>query len=227
MDISFRDYYYEDMKKAALFVGIVLVLGLISFLPVWNWVYGIFEDRGRQGNFSQLNVKSIRGDYDVYVDGDLVGKVNDKEENNFTKIKPGRHVVKLIRKSEVQDFFYTLERPVEFLPSTQVDINWESGPTLESSSGTVKYFSQIIKPTGSEVYLLTFPQSADLEFDSKKSDQNVFEILDSKQHTIKVSNGNGFETQRINVNLSDESTKKVLINLKLVIEVYLYKQPFK
>jgi hypothetical protein len=215
------------MKKAALFIVIVVVLGLVSFLPVWSWIYSGFEDRGRQGNFSQLSVTSVNGDYTVYVDNELVGKVADKKQNDFSKISPGRHTVKLVRDSGVQGFFYALERPLEFLPSSQVDISWEAGPTLESSAGTVKYFTSIVKPDGAEVYVLTFPQSATVEFDSKKSEANVFEIQDTKTHTIKVSNGSGFAAQTVDINLTDDGSKKLLTNLKLVVEVYLYKQPFK
>jgi hypothetical protein len=215
------------MKKAALFICIVVVLGLVSFLPVWNWIYGVFEDRGRQGNVSQLSVKSLRGDYEVYIDGESIGKVLDKQQNEFPKIKPGRHTIKLVRQAQNPDFYYVLERPVDFLPSSQVEITWEAGPTLESSTGTVKYFTSIVKPEGAEVYILTFPQSAAVEFDNRRSEANTFEILDTNNHTLKVSNGSGFTTQTMDINLTDEGSKKVLTNLKLVIEVYLYKQPFK
>lgn len=215
------------MKKAALFILLVVVLGLLSFLPIWNWIYGIFEDKGREGNISQLSVKSLRGEYNIYLDGSLLGKIDNQQQNEFVRITPGRHTVRLERISDVVDFYYVLERPVDFLPSTQVEIEWEAGPTLESSSGTIKYFTEIIKPEGAEVYVLTFPQSATVEFDSKKTDAHTFEVLDTNTHTLKVSNGSGFASQSIDVNMKDDSSTKVLTNLKLVIEVYLYKQPFK
>jgi hypothetical protein len=215
------------MKKAALFLAMVVLLGLVAFLPAWNWFYSAFEDRGRQGNFSQLSFTSTTGEYEIYIDGQSQGTVSNKEQKDFAKIKPGSHVVKITRKSDIADFYYVLERPIEFLPSSLVEIVWEAGPTLESSSGTVKYFTQAVKPNGSEVYVLTIPQSATVEFDSRKSDSNVFEILDTKTHTLKIENGTGFESQTIQVNMNDEATKSVLSDLRLVIEVYLYKQPFK
>ncbi len=215
------------MRRAALFVVILILLVAGAFFPGWNWVYGVLTPKGRPGNFSQLNFKSTNGAYDIYIDGEKKASAKDKEEQIVPQIKPGFHSVKLVRSSRTPGFFYTLERSIEFIPAAQVEIKWEAGPTLESSSGTVKYFSQINKSGGSDVYILPFPKNATVEFDSRRGDANVFEVLDTATHTIKVSNGSGFETQTVQVNLIDETTNHVLTNLKLVVEVYLYKQPFK
>lgn len=174
-----------------------------------------------------MSFKSIDGQYDIFIDGEKKGVVEAGAQEDFVQISPGKHVIKVVRQTSSPDFYYTLERNIEFLPSAQVEITWEAGPTLESSAGIIKYFTEISKHNGANVYIQTFPQNATVEFDSRKSEGNTFEIFDTATHTIKITNGDGFDTQSLSVNLTDVSTQKVLSNLQLVIEVYLYKQPFK
>lgn len=215
------------MKKVAFFVGFTLVLLALAFLPVWDKIYSAFEPKGRQGGTSELSFQSIAGNYSVFLDNKLLGEVEDGKSKDFVKVEPGRHLVKIVRKSDVTNFYHVLERNLDFLPATSVEIAWEAGPTLESSSGTIKYFTQIVNPKGAELYILTFPNDSEVEFDSRKSEGNLFEINDTATHSVKVSNGEGFESKETSVNLTDENTKKILTDLRLVLEVYLYKQPFK
>lgn len=214
------------MKKAALLLSICLILVFFTLTPVWRYIYKAFEVKGLQGNYSQLQFESLRGVYEISIDDEVKGEVSDKQKKEFPQIKPGMRKIKIVRKSDVPDFFYTMERTFEFIPSSQLEISWDAGPTLESSSGSIKYFTQIVKPTGSEVFIRTFPNNATVEFDSKKSNENVYEVFDTATHYVRVSNGDGFEDYFTKINLTNEGTNKVLTNLKLVIEVYLYKEPF-
>jgi hypothetical protein len=213
------------MKKAALVFVICIVLIALAFLPVWDWIYSLLRTPNRDGSFSQLHFKSLAGDYDIYIDGEKLGTVKSGEIGDFTKIALGNRNVKIIRSSSNPDFYYILERNLVFIASAQVEIEWEAGPTLESSSGVVKYFTEVSKPEGAELYVLPFPNNATVEFDMKRSENNSFEILDVNPHSIKVSLDKGFESQTLSVNMTDTNNQKVLRNLKLVIEVYLYKVP--
>jgi hypothetical protein len=215
------------MKKAALIILTFIVLLGISFLPFWSKIYKIFNRKVSQTNFSQLSVRSLSGDYEIYVDDKKVGDVKDKEQKSFVQIESGVRKVRLVRPSPVKDFFYTLERNIEFLQSSQVEIEWESGPTLESSSGTIKYFSKIVKSDGAQVYVLPFPNNSEVFFDNRQSVGNAFDVFDTASHTIRISNGEGFEPKIMEINLTDQNTKKVLKDIKLVVEVYIYKVPFK
>jgi hypothetical protein len=214
------------MKKAALFLGICAILVLLAFTPFWGYIYQFFQAKGLQGNYSQLHFQSSKGDYQVFIDNELKGEVADKQKKDIPQVKPGSRTIKIVRKSELSDFFYVLEKTIEFIPSSQVEIEWEAGPTLESSTGTIKYFNEIIKPDGAEVYIRPFPNNAIVQFDSKTTEGNTFDVFDTKNHTIKVSMDEDSESITSKINVTDESTNKVLKNLKLVIEVYLYKMPF-
>ncbi|MFW5720646.1 MAG: hypothetical protein ACOCXT_06500 [Candidatus Dojkabacteria bacterium] len=214
------------MKKYIFSVLVIVVLTAFAFTPAWENIYGYFGRQERTGSTSLLSVESLAGEYRVFIDGEERGEVADKGRTEIVKITPGKREVRLERNYPDQDFFYTLTRQVEFLPSSEVQIVWEAGPTLESSNGNIKYFTRIHKPRGAEIYIIPFPQTAKVEFDSRHSEKNLFEIFDTNLHTIRITNGEGFEPQSVQVNLQDGQNGKLLTNLKLVVEVYLYKYPF-
>jgi hypothetical protein len=214
------------MKKTALFLTTYVFLTLLAVSPIWDRVYKSYSTQKYTGTYSQLLVKSLRGDYEIYVDNVLKGEVKSKESKELAQIQPGDRLLKLVRKSDINGFFYTLEKIINFMPSSQVEVEWESGPNLESSSGVIKYFKEIIKPDGVQVYILPFPVNASILLDEKKVSGNTFDIYDTLDHSVKISNGDGFENKIISFNLSNQMTMKTLTNLRLNIEVYLYKQPF-
>lgn len=213
------------MKRVIFYIVVVIVAVAIGLSPAGKWFYSYFGGESRSG-VSQLSVKSARGDYTVFIDGNSVGKVEDGKTQLFAKINPGNRDVKLVRDTDVTGFYFDFSRKIEFTPSSQVEIEWDAGPTLESSSGTVKYFTEIEKPEGSEVLVEAFPADAKILLDGKESENDVFEILDGTIHTLRVSNGEGYESKDIDIAIRDEQTNKVLTNLRLIVEVYLYKQPF-
>lgn len=214
------------MKKAALVFGIIAIVLGFTFTPIGTYFYKFLRVQGKQGNYSQFNFKSIRGTYEIFIDNTLKETVEEGKSKEIILIEPGIRQVKVVRKSEIKDFFHQFERNISFLPNAAVEMEWDAGPTLESSSGVLKYFTKIVKQNGSEVFVSTFPDNAKVEFDSRRNNNNVFEVLDTATHTIRVSGNEGFDSKFVELNLTNESTKRVLTNLKLIIEVFLYKQPF-
>lgn len=214
------------MKKTAFILSVLLVLIVLAISPAWPLVYNKLLVHGASDAYSQLLFESLNGEYSIHIDREFKTDVKEHERKEIFQIQPGKHLVQIKRKSEVENFYYVLERTLEFYPSSQVEIVWEAGPTLESSSGNIKYFVGIVKPGASEVYVQTSPSEARVEFDSKYSSGKLFEVTDIRTHTLRVSNGKGFEEYVTKVNLRNESNKKVLENLRLIIEVYLYKSPF-
>lgn len=214
------------MRKIAIFIFLAAILSLLSFTSYGDSVYQFLGNRYGNSNYSQLKFTSLKGEYKIFLNEKQLGVIKDGETNDFLKIRPGLNEVKIERVSEPKDFYFTLVRQLKFIPAAEVEIIWEAGPTLESSSGTIKYFTQIAKNDGAEVYVSPFPNNAEVEFDGRKSEANTFSVGDTRDHTISVSYGEGFEQQNIKVNLTNEFTKKVLTNLRLVVEATLYKEPF-
>lgn len=217
------------MRKLFSALLIVIVLISIAFLGFWNNLYSRFDDiPDNNSQNSSLLVRSIAGVYDVYFDGKKIGEVNEGEEKEFYKLNSGNRSVKLVRKTDATEFFFVLERTLFFRPASKVVIEWEAGPSLESSEGVIRYFTDVYSPDGAIVAVQPFPSIANVTFDGRSEADNVFEVRDVANHIIKVSNGDGFKIQNnITLTLEDPSNEdSVLKNVKLVIEVYLYKYPF-
>lgn len=213
------------MKKV-LFLILAVVLVFVLSLPFfWQQIYNLFPNEGN-GDTSQLLFKSADGSYTIYIENREVGKVKSKEEKLFPKLESGRKELKIVRDTEFADSYFTLTRTIDFMPATQIEIEWNSGPTLESSEGTIKYFSKINKPSGAEVLIEPFPTDSKVEFNSISEPGNKLSVTSSDTYKVKVSNRDGFSTKEFDLRLVDDITNSVPKNIRLVVEVYLYKKPF-
>lgn len=215
-------------KQIIIYLVILLIPLIVLMIPsVTNTLYQNFagKEKHRDGA-SQLSFRSNGGDYDIILDGEKIDEVLDNSEKLITGIPSGVHELTISRKSDIEKYYYEHKRNIDFLPSAEVKIEWESGPTLESSSGIIRYYTNIIKDDGAQVYILPFPIDSKVEFNGAVAEDNVFDVNDTNNYQIGISNGQGFDKRELQVNLSDGDSGQVLTNLRLLVEVYLYKQPF-
>lgn len=212
------------MKNIFIVITAIVIFVILSSPSFWNWIYqnGRIEKKG----FSQLKFSSIAGDYEIFIDDKLLGDVRDKEEKLFVRIEQGERVLKIVRKSDIKNFYYTLIRQINFMPSAQVELKWEAGPTLESSNGILKYFVNVVNPNGAELLIEPFPADSIIKINTEKIDKKLIEVRDTNQMIINVSHGEKFIPQEFVILLRDENTNTVPKNVRLIVEVYLYKKPF-
>lgn len=211
------------MKKALIVIfAIILTVALLS-PAFWDLVSP--SNAEDEKGFGQLKVQSFAGEYEVYVDKNLIGSVEDKGEKVFTRISSGKREVAIVRKSSVDNFYFKLIREIDFLPSTQVELNWEAGPSMESSSGILKYFTRVINPGGSELLVIPFPADSEILINSSKPERNLIDITDIGERKVLVKNSEQFIPNEFTVFLKDESNNTVPKNIRLIVEVYLYKKP--
>lgn len=211
------------MKKALIVISaIILTVALLS--PAFWDLVSPNNDEDEKG-FGQLKVQSLAGEYEVYVDKNLIGSVEDKGEKVFTRISAGKREVEIVRKSSVDNFYFKLIRQIDFLPSTQVELNWEAGPSMESSSGILKYFTRVTNPGGSELLVIPFPADSEILINSSKPERNLIDITDIGERKVLVKNSEQFIPNEFTVFLKDESNNTVPKNIRLIVEVYLYKKP--
>lgn len=216
-----------NIKNLLAFVFLVLVIVLIGFPNVSNFLYkDVLGLGGSKETTSQLNFKSINGEYKIYINDTEIGEVQDGLQNIFPLIEPGENTLKVVRQSDVEDFFYVLERRINFISGSEVKVEWEAGPSLSSSSGVIQYYKEINSNDGTRVLVSPFPKDSKVEFNSRTAQDNLVLVTSIEDQNIKVSNDNGFENKELTVNLQDGDSEQVLNNLQLVIEVFLYRQPF-
>jgi hypothetical protein len=211
--------------KNFFFIAIVVVLIIVlTGSGFWNWVYSIFKVNERSGT-SLLHMKSLSGVYQIYIDGNKVGEVGNQEDKTFSQIAPGSRDVKIVRENN-EDLYFVLNRSISFLSSAQVELEWEAGPTLESSEGLLKYFSPIPKPGGAEIQVIAFPSNSDIAFNEQVLPNNTASVTTVQDYKIKVKNTDGFTPKEFDIKLRDDNSGNVPKDVRLVAEVYLYKKPF-
>lgn len=211
------------MKKL-LFIFLIASLLILLFVPsVWNWFAGFWP--GANEGTSQLLVKSIAGDYTVYVDNKKVGEVTNDDSKLFPKLSAGEKTIKLVRNSKTSDLYFTLEKKLNFLSASQVEITWSAGPTLESSEGVIKSFDQISRNNGAELNIVTYPTSATVTMNDSPIEKNSI-ITTTDTLKLKVSDDDKtYDPKDLEIRLVDGTTKTVPNNIRLNLEFYLYKRP--
>lgn len=207
------------MRRVIIIIVTISLIVLLSLPPVWQYIYDLFPSTPTET--AQLNFKSLFGQYNVFIDGKKIGEVKDKESQVFTKIESGERIVRVSRSSDISGFYYVLEKTINFLPNTQVDIEWESGPTIEASNGIIRYFTQINNDSGTELSIIPFPSNAKVEINSTSVENNRILITKTDGVKVIVSSGDIYEIKEFEVKYS--SVRK---NVRNTVEVYLYKKPF-
>jgi hypothetical protein len=205
------------MKKFIFYIVAVILIILLSLPWTWQSIYRTF---GNSSANAQLHVRSLFGDYEVYIDNNLIGQVKDKEIKLFPQIQSGKREIKLVRIAEENDFFHIFTREIDFLPNSRVTIEWESGPTLESSNGMLRYFSPSRSPDGTQIVVIPFPPNAKVYFDGTESAFRQIIVSETKSINIKVESDEIYESQDIEIELST-----IEKNIKHTVEIYLYRKP--
>lgn len=92
------------MKKTALVLCAFIVFTFLALSQMWSKVYSIFNYVESKGSLSQLKLTSVKGSYEVFIDGNLLGNVKEGQDKEFPQIPEGTRKVKIQRISEVKNF---------------------------------------------------------------------------------------------------------------------------
>ncbi len=206
------------MRKLISYIVAFVIIIVFSLPQTWNVIYSYLPTNTQ---VSQLNFKSLFGDYSISIDGIETGIVNDKQSRIFTKIHSGERLVKIRRISEINDFYYLFEKKINFYSGTEVDIEWESGPSIDSSNGIIKYFREAKNSQGTELNFITFPSNSTVEINDNVNELKKLQLNDSQTYKVKVKNNESYETRDFQIKLNTAQK-----NLSHTIEIYLYRKPF-
>lgn len=211
-------------NRIILYIFIIVISIAIGLSPVTKWVYDYFNPANRSG-LSRLIFSTTEGEYKIYLNNTVLGETTNTEKTKiFNTINPGQNTLKIERKSD-NNFYFTFIKEITFLPATEVSISWVSGPTLESSSGVIKYFVLNQEDTAT-VEFITFPSNSMIVNDEKQLPEKTIKVSDGNKRVYTISNGQGFETKEVEISLTTDESNKTIKEFKLIVEVYLYKQPF-
>ncbi|MCX8035021.1 MAG: hypothetical protein N3A71_01910 [Candidatus Dojkabacteria bacterium] len=201
--------------KNLIYIILVISVLIISFIVYAFITPSVIQTEEK---FGQINFKSLSGEYDLYWNNQYIGSVNEGENKTFFKLRAGTFALKVIRKSPIKDFFYEFNKNLTLLPNSEMVMEWEAGPTIESSSGVLKYFVQSAKPN---IIINTYPNEASVYLDDQLVDK-ILPIENIKKEAIwlKVKYKEGVEEKTVLINTKFNG------NISMIVEVYLYIQPF-
>lgn len=201
--------------KNLIYVILIIFVLIISFI-----IYAFVTPSVLQveEKFGQINFRSLSGEYDLYWNNQYIGSVNEGENKTFFKLKSGTFPFKVIRKSPLKDFFYEFNKNLTLLPNSEIVMEWEAGPTIESSSGVLKYFVESTKPN---IIINTYPNEASVYLDEQLVEK-ILPLENIKRDAIRlnIKYKEGVEEKNILINTKFNG------NISMIVEVYLYIQPF-
>jgi len=207
--------------SALVIVGIVMICIVLAFLPFWESIF--LKMKKSAMNYSQLRVNTPENISIVYIDGKIKGET--KEGTLLvTGITPGKHSIRIERKSSIPGFYIPFEKEVNFEDGVEIEIQWVAGPTTESSEGVLKYFKRQAIPTDfTTVNFIVYPPDAQISWDGKVLESGSYQIsvVDDKNHELLISS-EGFETKKVNLKVENAIRER---HLDVVVEVYLYRIP--
>lgn len=222
------------MRKVATIFLIITILILIGLWSPWRGLNidlsGLFG-LSKQESLSGLQVYSLSGTLQIYIDDQLKGEVNPEQSPYFVdQIKPGEHLIKLVRKSDIPNAYADLSKLIQFEANTNVVISYNLGPEDTFTEGHVIYAvkqSDISKSTqlniaanieGYSVQLDTLP-SEKVALSDYKTDLDL-----SSQHSIKLSKS-GYETLEFIILPSTQDERDKLKVYDVNIEAHMMLQP--
>jgi len=211
-------------------LGIVVIAALAVWSP-WNkWNMSWLNLLGIESKevFSGLQVTSLDGEMNVYVDEELVESVNPENSPlEITPIESGEHTVRLERVNSSGQYIDII-RKINFESAVNVVIGYEIGPTEDFSEGHIFFANKSFSANNNSV----------LEIVSAV--ENIKVSLDGiyigntplKEHSLDISTKHklkfekeGYDQMEIEILPDSQEDRDKLKNLLLTIEINLFTRP--
>lgn len=222
------------MRKIIAFLIITVLLILLGIWSPWrnldfniNSLFGISE----QKILSALQVNSLSGTLEVYVDNVLKGEVTPQTSPLFVdQIETGERLIKLVRKSDVPNSYWTFNKLAIFTKGVNVVISYNLGPEEIFSEGNIIYAVDKEDPSKSTTLeIINNVEDFNVQMDSlpieKISLNEYTSILDlSKQHNVKLIKP-GYETLEFSILPALQDDRDKLMPYNLIIESQMMYQP--
>jgi hypothetical protein len=221
------------MSKSYTIIIIILVAFLLAVWSPWNsWNLSITRLLGIEPpeEIGGLEVSSLAGTLEVYVDGNLKGTVDpEKSPLIIPAVEPGERQIKLIRKSDVEGAYYQFNKLVKFESGVDVILAYELGPTAEFSEGHIIYATKTAKVSNPEVSLNLTSSADDSEvkiddLDIGQTPIVAYKLDLTKQHKLLISK-NGYESQEFIILPAEQKDRDKLKGYNLNVDVDLFLQP--
>ncbi len=221
------------MSKSYTIIILILLAFLLAIWSPWNsWNISLTRLLGIDPpeEIGGLQVSSLAGTLEVYIDGSLKGTVDpEKSPLTIPAVEPGERQIKLIRKSDVEGAFYQFNQLVKFESGVDVILAYELGPTAEFSEGHLIYATKTAKVANPELSLniVSSAEGSNVKIDDLDVGQTpivTYKLDLTKQHKLVISKL-GFDSQEFVILPTEQKDRDKLKGYNLNVNVDLFLQP--
>ncbi len=222
------------MKKPILITILILVSILVALWSPWlKWKFDLIEIFGveKAPLISGLQVYSLSGEIEVFVDGESKGSVTTEESPLIVdNIEPGEKLVRIQRETEVPSAYTSFNQLVDFEENTDIVISINLGPTEDFSEWHIIYpdkkdnaneqsnLNISVNTEDTEVSL----DGVNLSFDDNHN--ATYPITLDKQFNLKIFKA-GYEEQEITLLPETQGDRDKLKDYDINVDVHLMLQP--
>lgn len=207
---------------------IFVLLGLWS--PWLKWDINISDLFGVESpdQISGLEVYSISGDLEVFVDDDSRGIATTDQPLFIDGLTPGTKSVRIVRLSETEGAYWSFNKLINFEENINVVISYYLGPEEEFSSGHV--ITARKKAEGEENNLNIKTDISDYSLDingiSVKVDSNDYSTqLPFNDQIILKINKLGYEDTEFKILPEEEEERLKLEDFVIIVDIQMLLQP--
>lgn len=220
------------MRRFFWITIIVVALVVLAFFSPWRKInidlatlFGIEQAEKSSG----LSVSSFAGEIEVYVDGKLEGIASPAVPLILPKVAEGERLIKLTRKSEVPQAYYSYSKLLPLVEGTEVQIAYELGPTQEFSGGHVIRAAGTRTSDTKNVRLSVSTNVSDVEIyldDSYigLSPLSSYTLSTGSQHRLELRRP-GYDTQVFTILPEAQEDRDRLAGYVLDVTVDMFLQP--
>lgn len=211
---------------------LILIAVLCAIWSPWNsWNISIAQLFGIEPpkQIGGLQVTSLAGELEVFIDGQSRGKVNTETSPLLIPaVTPGERQIRLVRTSQVTGAYWEFNRLIKFESGVDVVLSFELGPTEEFSEGHLIYATKNNELT--ENLLLAVNSGVDgaevLVDDLRAGTTPLagYVLTRDKQHRVVIS-APGYETQEFTILPEDQTQRDKLKGFYLNVDVNLFLLP--
>ena len=220
------------MRRFFWITIIVVALVVLAFFSPWRQINidlaGLFGLEQAEKS-SGLAVSSFAGEMEVYVDGKLEGTATPSVSLFLPKVTPGERLIKLVRKSEISQAFYSYSKLLPLVEGSEVQIAYELGPTQDFSGGHVIRAAGSRNNDTSNVRLSVSTAVTDVEV---YLDDAYIGLTPIVNHNLSVSNQHklelrksGYDVQTFTILPDEQSERDRLAGYILDVTVDMFLRP--
>lgn len=210
---------------------------MLVLFALWSpWLYvrlnlsqlfGIAEPEGISG----LQVNSLAGEMEVYLDGELKGNSSaDRSPFTLDTITPGDYLVTLKRKTDTRGSYWDFNKLITFTEGTTVIVSYNLGPEEEFSEGHIIYATKkdnsSLNPKINMEFNVDDPEITIEEASAQKINSRQYnaEISFDKPKKITISKP-GYESLEFTILPDSEEERKALSQFNLNTDIHLMLRP--